>query len=83
MDEKAERLKRAGYRYNFHRMVYINRAARKVFSVDAIEDHSAEWLADRIEESNEGEWQFYFNQAPSAAVVRDFLVELGELRAAS
>jgi len=83
MDEKAERLKRAGYRYNFNRMVYINRIARKVFSVDAIEDHSAGWLADRIDESNEGEWRFYFNEAPSDAIVRDFLVELGELRAAS
>lgn len=27
-------------------IVYIDRVARKLFSVEAIEDHSAEWLAD-------------------------------------
>jgi len=81
--EKEELLRRSEYRYNFHRMVYINRAAKKVFSVEAIEDHPVEWLAERIEENTSGEWRFYFNEAPSAAVVRDFLVELGEQRAAS
>lgn len=82
MDEKDELLKRAGYRYNFYRMVYINRAAKKVFSVEAIEDHSAEWLREKIAESNNGDWRFYFNEAPAPSVVKDFLVELGEYRAA-
>ncbi len=83
MNRKEDLLKQAGYRYNFDRMVYINRTAKKVFSVDAIEDHSAEWLSDRLAEVNNGEWRFYFNEAPSAAVVREFLLELGEQRAAS
>ncbi|HUP62456.1 MAG TPA: hypothetical protein VNA69_18775 [Thermoanaerobaculia bacterium] len=82
MDTKEDLLKRAGYRYNFDRMAYINRDARKVFSVEAIEDHSAEWLCDRIAETNNGEWRFYFNEAPSPSVVRDFLSDLGERRAA-
>ncbi|MGZ5446472.1 MAG: hypothetical protein ACXW5U_31640 [Thermoanaerobaculia bacterium] len=83
MDEKDDLLKRYGYRYNFDRMVYINRVAKKVFSVEAIEDHPTEWLADRLAESTNGEWRFYFNEVPSPAVVRDFLVQFGEHRAAS
>lgn len=82
MDDKDEVLKSAGYRYNFDRMVYINRATKKVFSVEAIEDHSVEWLSDRIAEKNNGDWRFYFNEAPAPAVVRDFLSEFGEQRAA-
>ena len=83
MNETDALLRRADYRYNFDRMVYINRAARKVFSVEAIEDHSAEWLAERLAEPTNGEWRFYFNEVPPPAVVRDFLVELGEQRAVS
>lgn len=83
MDEKNELLKRAGYRYNFDRMVYISRATKKVFSIQAIEDHSSEWLRDRMSEDNDGEWRFYFNEEPSPAVVHEFLAELGEKRAFS
>ena len=80
---KQEILDEAGYRYNFDRMVYINRPAKKVFSIEAIEDHSAEWLSERVAEPTDGEWRFYFNEAPSAAVIQDFLVALGEYRAVS
>jgi len=83
MNAKEELLKRAGYGYNFNRMAYINRRAKKVFSVEAIEDHSAEWLSDKIAENNNGEWRFYFNEPPSAAVVQDFLIELDGQRAVS
>jgi hypothetical protein len=84
MNGKEELLKQAGYRYNFDRMVYINRDARKIFSVEAIEDKPEEWLIEKIAEKNDdGEWQFFFNEAPSPAVRRDFLAELDERRAAS
>ena len=82
MDSKEELLKQAGYRYNFDRMVYFNRAARKVFSVEAVEDNSEGWLSEKIAERNgAGEWLFYFNEAPSQAVIRDFLAEFDERRA--
>jgi hypothetical protein len=83
MDPKEELLKQAGYRYNFDRMVYINLDAKKLFSVAAIDDHSPEWLRDKIAEKSNGDWQFYFNEIPPPAVVRDFLAELDEQRAAS
>jgi hypothetical protein len=84
MDSKEKLLIEAGFRYNFVRMSYINRMARKVFSEEAIEDHPENWLIEKIRERNDsGEWQFYFNEPPSPAVVRDFLAEIDEQRAAS
>jgi len=81
---KEELLKQAGYRYNFDRMVYVNRAAKKLFSVEAVEDNSEDWLGEKIAERNDtGEWQFYFNEGPSDAVRRDFIAELDERRAVS
>lgn len=83
MDCKADLLRQNGFRYNFDRMSYVNRATKKVFSVEAVEDHSEDWLMERIREQNDsGEWQFYFNEPPSPAVVRVFLAEIDERRAA-
>jgi hypothetical protein len=82
MNPKGELLERNGYRYNFDRMIYINRAAKKVFGVAVIEDNSVDWLAARMAEENDGDWQFYFNEPPPPAVVRDFLAELDGRRAA-
>jgi hypothetical protein len=83
MDVKENFLRQAGFRYNFNRMSYINRAARKVFSVEAVEDHSEEWLLERIRERNDsGDWQFYFNDPPSPGVIRDFLAAIDDQRAA-
>jgi hypothetical protein len=84
MDSKENLLTQAGFRYNFFRMSYVNRATKKVFSEEAIEDHSEMWLLEKIRERNDsGEWQFYFNEPPSPAVVRDILAEIDEQRAAS
>jgi hypothetical protein len=74
---KKEMLESAGYRYNFNRMVYFNQAARKVFSVEAIEDDSEQWLHDRIAEKNgERGWRFYFNAPPSDAIEQELVNEL-------
>lgn len=76
--EKEELLRSAGFRYHFGRMAYINRAARKVVSVEAVEDHPKEWLEKIVRQANEsGDWRFYFDQPPSPAVVEAFLAELG------
>lgn len=71
-------LRTSGYTYNFDRMVYMNRAKRKAFSVEWIEDHSEQELREKMAEPNSsGKWQLYFNSNPSDAVLRDFLAELG------
>jgi hypothetical protein len=83
MSAKGDLLTKNGYRYNFYRMAYINRAAKKVFSIEAIEDNPVEWLTAKMAERSNGDWQFYFTEPPSQAVVRDFVAELDGRSAAS
>ena len=70
---KRQILEEAGYAYSFDRMIYINRHARKAFSLEFVEDHAEVELESRINEpsSTSGEWRFYFNAAPSEAVKRE------------
>lgn len=75
--EKDELLRSAGFRYHFDRMAYVNSKAKKVVSVEFVEDHSEDWLKDVIEQANDsGDWRFYFDEPPSQAVKRAFLAEL-------
>jgi len=76
--EKEEMLRSAGFRYNFVRMAYINSRAKKVVGVDAVEDHSEDWIRELIAQANDsGDWRFYFDPPLSAAVKQAFLAELG------
>jgi hypothetical protein len=70
---KRQILEDAGYAYSFDRMIYVNRDARKAFSVEFIEDNSEGVLEARINEPAPppGEWRFYFNSDPSEAVKRE------------
>lgn len=76
--EKDEILRSAGFRYHFDRMAYVNREAKKIFSVEAVEDHPEEWVREMIAQENDsGDWRFFFDQPPSPAVIQAFLAELG------
>jgi hypothetical protein len=66
---KSGLLDNADYAYNFDRAVYFNRKARKIFSVEFIEDHSPADLEKCIVEPVNGrDWRFYFNDPPSDSV---------------
>ena len=68
---KQDLLNEAGYAYNFDRMVYFNRRAKKAFSVEFIEDHDEDELKKLIREHTKTRgWQFYFNSTPSESVRR-------------
>ena len=59
-------------------MAYVNRGAKKVVSVEAVKDHSEEWLKQLIAEANDsGDWRFYFDHPPSKSVIQAFVAELG------
>ena len=59
-------LKAAGFRYNYHRELFVNRSARKAFSVEFVEDHTEDELERCIRDSVDRErWRFYFNRPPS------------------
>ena len=70
---KKQILADAGYAYSFDREIYLNRKARKVFSLDFVEDHSEASLRASVVEPapSTGEWRFYFNLPPSEGVKRD------------
>jgi len=69
---KGQILEDAGYAYNFDHIIYVNRNTKKAFSVQFVEDHDEEELKSRISENTQaGEWRFYFNSSPSEAVKRE------------
>ncbi len=75
---KTHFLNDAGYAYSFDRQLYMNRKAKKAFSVEFVQDHSEEEIRERIERRTDGlKWQFYFNADPSQAVKRELESVLG------
>lgn len=75
---KESVLEAAGYRYNFDRQVYFNRAKRKLFSIEFIADNTETKLVQSMQEpSGPEEWKFYFNVEPSEAVKREIQKAIG------
>lgn len=76
--KKRALLEDSGFVYGFDREVYYNRDSKKVFSVEFVEDHSAEELAKCIGENTGGsDWRFYFNAAPSNSARHELEEVLG------
>jgi hypothetical protein len=76
--EKDKLLRSAGFRYHFDRMAYVNAEAKKVVSIEFLEDNNEDELKQLISEASDPDaWRFYFTERPSAAVVHAFLAELG------
>jgi len=73
---KQHMLESAGYIYNFYRVVFVNREAKKVFSVQFVEDNDEEKLEQCIWQESDGKWQFYFNHAPAETVKRELEIIL-------
>jgi hypothetical protein len=70
---KKQILDQAGYHYSFDRMIYVNRDARKAFSIEWVQDHDEADLEAHINDPAppDGDWRFYFNSPPSEAVRRE------------
>ena len=78
-NQKYEMLQRAGFVKHFQRDLFLNRAATKIISLVAVEDHDIDWLQQVIEENNQtGRWQFYFNAPVENNTRKEILAELGE-----
>lgn len=83
MHAKEELLNRAGFHYNFDRMAYLNRDAKKIFSWEAIEDHTEDWILERINERNDsGTWKFYTSGTISENLKASMAAELENERLA-
>jgi hypothetical protein len=75
---KQNLLDAGGYVYNIDREVYFNRSAKKVFSVDFLEDHEGPEIEQSINEKTDArEWRFYFNEQPPDSVKREIAGALG------
>jgi hypothetical protein len=75
---KQDLLREAGYAYNFNRMLYFNRQAKKAFSAEFVDDNDESELERRIhEEGDRNGWRFYFNSPPPDAVRRELERVLG------
>ena len=75
---KKQLLEEAGYKYNFDLEIYFNKQFKKIFSLNAIDDHDEAWLVDRLAETTKNEWKFYFNEPPSEKIEKNILSELNE-----
>ena len=66
-------LENAGYAYSFDLRSYINQKARKLFSLEFVQDRSEGELQARVGEPCPATsvWRFYFNSPLSEAVKRE------------
>ena len=75
---KRDILLKANYTYNLDRDLYVNRTARKAFSIEYVDDKPEDEIVRRIKEPTNGNgWKFYFNRAPSEGVKRELERALG------
>ena len=76
--KKNDILWEANYRYDFDRDLFINRAARKAFSIEFVDDHREDELRQLIQEdTNRNAWSFYFNVPPTDGTRRELERLLG------
>jgi hypothetical protein len=77
-ESKARLLDKAGYAYSFDRQMYVNRKAKKAFSINFIQDRSEDEIQDCMKKRANGTgWHFYFIDGPSKAVARELESVLG------
>jgi len=75
---KRDIMKDAKYQFNYDRALYVNRDAKKAFSLEFIDDTPEEELTKRVHESTDvSEWTFYFNSIPTEGVKRELERILG------
>ncbi len=74
-DEKEKLLKTHGFVFQFRREIYYNPRMKKIFSIEAIDDHDLGWLKRQINETHSG-WRFYFDDMPSNVVMNEILQEI-------
>jgi hypothetical protein len=76
---KMDILRAAHYIYNFDRELYFNPDSKKVFSFPFLDDHGEEELVRSINENTDGgEWKFYFNFPPSERAKREIETVLAD-----
>jgi hypothetical protein len=78
LTEKEELLENSGYRYHFDRMIYFNRAIRRAFSLEFVEDNSQQEIQKLLGTPASNDWVFHFKTPPSDRVKRELAAALGK-----
>lgn len=73
---KEKMLESFGYRYHCELMMYRNRAAKRVFSIEFFNDHSFEEIHRLVNAPYAKEWVFHFNEPPSEGVIPALIEDL-------
>ncbi len=73
--DKKDILKQAGFKFHFDKDIYVNRNKKKIFSLEAIEDHDEKWLQQCVDEDH-ADWKFYCNTPPTEYVKQELINEV-------
>lgn len=77
MVDKESILKAARYVYNFDRMAYYNRATKKAFAAEWVDDNDVTDLHRALAEPNDSDgWKVYAEPQPPQSVINEFLAEI-------
>jgi hypothetical protein len=72
LSTKTHLLDSAGYAYSFERMMFINRQAKKAFSVEYVDDTPASVIVSKIQEPKlDPDWKFYTTLPMSEGTERE------------
>jgi hypothetical protein len=74
--DKGYLLENSGYDYHFERMIYRNRATKRAFSIEFVEDHSLQEIQKLIDQSPASDWVFHFNQPPPKGLIKNLIEAL-------
>jgi len=82
-ESKQKLMERNGFLYSISRMMYLSPKLKKVFSVEAVIDHTEEWIKQRIAERNK-DWKVYLNTPQQVKlekmIARDIKLYYGKKR---
>lgn len=71
---KFQLLETAGFKYNFDRMMFINRQDKRAFSIEFVDDRPETEIELKIREpKSEAEWQFYTNSPMSEGMKKELV----------
>ena len=76
LERKSALLAAVRFSYDFRRGIYVNRSKKEIVSLEFIDDHTPDELADVISSSESDDWRFYFNAPPTDSLKHQILTAM-------
>jgi hypothetical protein len=77
--QKIKLLREFGYKNDWRRRIYYNVTSRKIFSLEALEANSDDWVRAKISEAKKG-WGFFFKDEPTKKLQMELIRLLSQRR---